>query len=574
MMRTTFSLLLTAFALPLAGSVGQISLTIEANSALEAYEASQIERKRIMRSEQTRRTTSTTTFAADQSQLKPNKQLCKCNGCFRNGTCHSIWFAVAPTKFKCERNAGEYCVDRQPIWEAGFCSEAGRRINAYRITLISEVTLTVLPNASSQRQKVKMTGEGPNSNAMAFIPCQSNIPMPDQIQQVAGKAVAVQGYFVDDPTAVSAFLAEDGVALEYKNNASYFVLLSIQDTTSLADDKIQRMQDQGIPGQMAGALKLHWTPQMSIVVVLVTCPDATMSADPEKIRQAFFVDFATAISAASQGQITVTGDMMNVSIPCPLNASAGDVNSYYTSVSQQLGSDPVWARNQYKAMVIPNGWMSSYGLAYSPGKLSWYSDYGGQDVFNIMHEMGHNMGLDRAGIIPSNNANGYDAHGDCASAMSKCGNFLMYSLGANWFLGFNTFQQSIDIDTLFDPVSINVASHSQQAIAGVLLTKNDLNGKPVPTYTISYVRAADAPFEQQIALMPWTSKVHIHQLPRSAYGPSTNIAILGSSDWAASARTSFTISKVSLIVTLRSQAQTSAFVTICKSASPTQQSCP
>lgn len=275
----------------------------------------------------------------------------------------------------------------------------------------------------------------------------------------------------------------------------------------------------------------------------------------------FFTDFASAIGTASRGQINVTGDVIDVVIACPANPSKDDVFSYFQAVNAELKSAALWIDSKYKAMVVPKGWMKRYGLAYSPGYLSFYSDLGGQYASNIMHEIGHNLGLDHAAILPSNNPTGYDENGDCSSAMSKCGNVLFYTLASNWFLGFNSFQKELAFDSLTTPVSVKITSQTQNMASGVLLTRSE-DGKDVPAFTVSFLRRRDVPDSKRDDLGPWLGKVHVHKLPDKAYGRTTSIAILGTGR-----HSTFLIRDFSVAVSVTSQDSDSATVFFCKALS-------
>lgn len=425
-----------------------------------------------------------------------------------------------------------------------------------------KVTLSPLP--VTKNVKYVMTDTSDGSSLIARLPCISETPstFPD-----SATSVWVQGYYEDPVNRadwIRSILTERGVPPEFRSNQSYFLVLNIIDTATLESCVEKKTQSQVITDTMAGALRAHWSPQMKIAVAMVTCPETVLNADRQKVQQAFFTDFANAIKAVSRGMISVSGGVTAVVIDCPVNTSNSDAYSYFEAVNSGLRSDPIWINSEYKAMVLPNGWISSYGLAYSPGKLSWYSDFGAQDAANIMHEMGHNFGLDHAAIMPSYNPTGYDEHGDCSSAMSNCNSIMTYTLAANWFLGFSTFQQVINISNVTTPVFVEITSQSQIAASGVLLTKR-VEGKDVPAFTVSYLRRADVPEPRRKEMVPWIERIYVHELPANAYGPTRNIASLGLLNF--NRRATYRIRDFSLAITVTAQDQDTATVTFCKANS-------
>lgn len=508
-----------------------------------------------------------TTITSDTSQAKPNVKLCACNGCLMpSGFCSSIWSRFSPSNLRCKQQNGTWCADnRTSLWEGPSECQLTRRFVFSNASLsMLQVTMTSLPWNGWNKVKFRLTDTETLDSVIALLPCTSETP---NILQEINESVWVQGYYEEDSDNVRKFLSLNGVPSEFRRNSTYFIILNVQDTDSLVSDVDKKPQDQVSTGTMAGALRAHWLPQLKIAVALVTCPGTPLNADRAKVKKAFFTEFARALATISRGKINVSGDVTDVLINCPANISRGDVDSYYDAVNKELKSNPVWINNDYKAMVIPNGWMATYGLAFSPGKLSWYTDLGAEDAANIMHEMGHNFGLDHAAVIPSNNPTGYDEHGDCSSAMSKCDRVLTYNLASMWFLGFNTFQQEIRVSDIKTTISINIHSQSQQQRSGVLLTKM-VNGKEIPAFTVSYFRNWDVPLARRHGMSPWLQKVFVHELPRTPYGQTKNIAILSKLDY--NKRSAFFIRDVSLAVAITRQDRDSALVKLCKVRSMTE----
>lgn len=518
--------------------------------------------RREQRSEDTQvpRTTTSTRLSINTAQAKPNVKLCACNGCFETtGKCRSIWFDQAPSSRGCASRNGTWCVDeRTSIWEApSIDCTISKRLN-YRATTLStlEVTLIALPGKGSV--KFQMTANDDGNSSIALLPCTNSIPKV--LLDKVGTSVLVQGYDEEDGPTVREILNQEGVPSNFKNNATVFIILNIQDTATVSSDVEKKTQNQVKSDNMAGVLEEHWSSQMTIAVALVSCPGTPLKVNRQKVKEAFFTEFAEALSEVSFGKIKVSGDVTDIVIACPANTSKGDVFSYYQAVNSGLRSNSIWTNNEYKAMVLPNGWMDTYGLAYSPGTLSWYTDLGAQDATNIMHEIGHNFGLDHAAIIPSNNPTGYDEHGDCSSAMSKCGKVLTYTLASSWFLGFNTFQQVIRMGDL-SRVWVKVYSHSERQASGVLLTKKD-KGNDVPAFTVSYLRKADVDPSVHSEMRNWIDKVHVHELPSTVYGATKSIAILNSKTHSA-----FHIRQYSVAISVVSQDANSATVYVCKVSS-------
>lgn len=506
------------------------------------------------------KTTKAATFS--KSQARPNEKLCACNGCLeRSGLCRSIWFDQAPSSRGCAQRNGLWCIDkRTPLWEApDIGCELAKRTNYINTTLTTlEVTLTALPGKGFNNVKFQMADNDAGNSLIALLPCSDDIPQT--LLDRNATSVLVQGYYQQDGQAVRPFLALEDIPTDFRQNVTFFIILNVQDTAKLSSDVEKKTESQIVTSSMAGTLREHWSPDMSIAVVFVTCPGTSLNADPEKVRRAFFTDFANAIAAVSRGQIKVRGNLTDIVIECPANTSKGDVFSYYQAVNAGLKSNPTWD-SKYKAMVLPNGWMSAYGLAYSPGTLSWYSDLGAQDATNIMHEMGHNFGLDHAAIIPSNNPTGYDAYGDCSSAMSKCGKVMVYTLASNWFLGFNSFQYQISLDDITSPVSFKINSPTDREASGILLTKKD-NGTDVPAFTVSYLRKADVDPALKSEMRNWVGKVHVHELPSTVYGPTKSIAILNMNK-----HTAYRIRQFSVAVAVTFQTPDTATVFFCKANS-------
>jgi hypothetical protein len=561
---SVFALVLCFFGPVLVDSYTKhVGIEIEASATLRE------DRQALMRRDRQPgpKTSTTTTVKFATSQLAPNVKLCACNGCLQsNGLCRSIWFTTGYNAHTCKvRRNGTWCVDnRSTLWEAPVswstspsCRESQPSYYEKKILTVLEVKLIPIPSEGRGRVKFLMTNSDNSNSSIALLPCTR-----DHSQNLLarnGTLVSVQGYYEEKSEAVKNFLAAKEVPTEFKQNASFFFIISVQEITSLESDVQKKVEDQVVTESMAGTLKRHWSAQMSIAVALVSCPGTSLNADPEKVKYAFFTEFALALGAASRGKISVSGNVTEVEIACPADPSKGDVYSYYEAVDSKLKSDSVWKDNQYKAMIIPNGWMATYGLAYSPGYLSWYTDLGGQDAANVMHEIGHNLGLDHAGITPSNNPTGYDANGDCSSAMSKCDSVLFYTLASNWFLGFNTFQQELSVDTLTAPVSFKITSQTQNEASGVLLLKTK-NGKAVPAYSVSFLRKADVPANMRYDMDPWLGKVHVHELPDTAYGPTNNVAVLG-------LNRAFLLRDVSVAVSVSSQNSEWSTVVFCKADS-------
>jgi hypothetical protein len=506
------------------------------------------------------RATTTSTLFISLAGKRPNEQLCICNGCLQSdGYCKSIWHYSVPTARNCQYGGGTWCRDKSTnLWEAPE-HDGGQRCRLSSRSSYSEKTLDTLnvkliPLSSEGNGIVKfeMIENDNGESSIGLLPC--TYSFPDIILNRNRTLVTVQGYY----SRVQEIFAQPEIPEILKNSTTVFIILNVQDNDAFVADTLRTIGGQVIAGSLEGALKSHWSSQMSIAVALVTCPGTKLNADPEKVKKAFFYDVANALNAEALGQIVVSGGITKVEIPCPSDLSKSDVDSYFRAVDNQLASDPIWTRNQYKAMVIPNGWMAGYGLAYSPGNLSWYTDLGGQDAANIMHEIGHNLGLDHASIIPSDNPTGYDENGDCSSAMSRCARFFTYTLASSWFLGFNTFQQTISIDALTRPVTLNIIYKLQQKASGVLLTRS-VKGMDVPTFTVSIVprkelgqgRTGDAKGR-------WPGKVYIHKLPETAYGPTQNIAFFGLQ------RRFFHIPSFPVAVAVTSLHGFSATVTICK----------
>jgi hypothetical protein len=562
-----FMLLCTLLELPLVSSSNK-KIGVEIGS----HHLEILDDKHMMRREQRvrdvqspGRLATTTTTTLNLAQAKPNDKLCACNGCLLpGGFCSSVYFRTTSTSEKCIQQGGKWCLDKpkKTLWAADDTCWLLTRFRYLKSSLtMMKVTFSPLP--ITKNVKYVMTDTSDGNSVIARLPCIDATPkFPDN-----ATSVWVQGYY-EDPVKradwIRSILTEPGVPPEFLSNQSYFLVLNIQDTATLASDVEKKTQSQVITDTMAGALRAHWSPQMTIAVAMVTCPGTGLNADRQKVQQAFFTDFADAIKKASRGKISVSGGVTAVVIDCPANTSNSDAYSYFQAVNSGLRSDPIWINSEHKAMVIPNGWISTYGLAYSPGKLSWYSDLGGQDAANIMHEMGHNFGLDHAAIIPSNNPTGYDEHGDCSSAMSNCDSIMTYTLAANWFLGFNTFQQVIDISDVTSPVSVKVTSQSQLAASGVLLTRR-VEGKDVPAFTVSYLRRADVPEPRRKEMMPWIERIYVHELPATAYGPTRNVAFLGLLNF--NRRPTYRIRDFSLAITVTAQDQDTATVTFCKANS-------
>lgn len=534
-------------------------LGLEIGSKAEFRQGMLMRREMHTRDAQVPRATTTTTtkLTAYISQAKPNDQLCICNGCLeKDGLCRSVFFDWVPWPEKCKKDGGTWCEDKgSTLWKAPPCRES-KIINFQSLTLqMFQVKLRQLPGKGKNKVKLLMTDMKNGRVSVALAACATDFPK--SILARKSKSYFVQGYFEQNLTRVKKVLALEGVPDAFRKNTTFFYMLNVQDPDISLPDVQKDLEAQVVTGSMAGALRQHWSSNMSIAVALVTCPGSSLEATHQKVKKAFFTDFANALRAASHGKITVSGDVVEAVVACPAKHSPF---SYYQAVHAKLTSNPIWTGSRHKAMVVPDGWMSRYGLAYSPGYLSFYNDLGGQDPTNIMHEIGHNLGLDHAAILPSNKAMGYDERGDCSSAMSKCGNVLFYTLASNWFLGFNTFQKQIDLQDITSPVSVQVTSYIQNEVSGVLLTRSDAE-KHVPAYTVSFLRYNDAPKKKR-AMGPFLAKVHVHELPTSAYGLANSIAILGNKR-----HTAYLLLDFSVAIAVKKISPDSANVVFCKAKS-------
>jgi hypothetical protein len=490
------------------------------------------------------RTTSTTTLVPVLSQAKPNDKLCVCDGCLLNGVCQNKFSDLVLPYWTCRARKGTWCEDKgSALWVAPtryhiyryfglvrqdyVCLESQRSVFNNLTLNMFVVRLFKRPGKGYGHVTYDMIDMETGNSSLALLPCVED--SPDQIRYRKNKIVLVQGYFADHQRIAQIYNSahQDVAETLFKDQKTLFVILNVQDNETVVPDVRKRLAYQVDAEHLAGALRDHWSPQMSIAVALVTCPRTSLAAKREKVKQAFFSDFANAIARTSHGQIKVTGDVIDVVIACPAKPQNADLKGYFKAVNAMLTSNSVWIDSKYKAIVVPKGWMKRYGLAYSPGNLSFYRDLGAEDASNIMHEIGHNLGLDHAAILPSNNPSGYDENGDCSSAMSRCGKIFFYTLASNWFLGFNTFQKEFRLDDAFaSPVSVRITSHTQNKSSGVLLTRSK-DGEDVPAFTVSFLRKADVPNDKQDDLEPWLEKVHVHKLPAKAYDPVTSVAILG-----------------------------------------------
>jgi hypothetical protein len=532
--------------------------------ATAAFSQKMMRRQARAEDVQTPRIAKSTTITTDTSQVKPNIKLCACNGCLLpSGYCSSIWSRFSPSSLRCKQQNGTWCADnRTSLWEVpSECQLARKFVSSNTSLTMLQVTMTALPFNGWNKVKFQLTDTETYDSTIALLPCITEIP---DILQARNASVWVQGYYEENGDTVRQFLALNGVPTEFRRNSTYFIILNVQDTDSLVSDVEKKTQDQVSTATMAGALRPHWFPEMKVAVALVTCPGTALNANRTKVKEAFFTEFASALASISRGNIKVSGDVTDVVIDCPSNTSKSDVYSYFQAVNAALKSNQVWVLNDYKAMVIPNGWMATYGLAYSPGKLSWYTDLGAEDAANIMHEMGHNFGLDHAAVIPSSNPTGYDENGDCSSAMSKCDRVLTYNLASMWFLGFNTFQREISVTSINSPISIKINSQSQQRTSGVLLTKT-VNGIEIPAFTVSYFRKWDVPLARRTSMSDWLEKVFVHELPKTPYGQTKNIAILSKLD--VNKRSLFFVRDISLAVRITLQDRDSAVVKFCRARS-------
>jgi hypothetical protein len=515
----------------------------------------------------TKRPKTSTTISWDKSETKPNDRLCRCNGCLqKDGLCRSIFFDWCPPSDICKMNGGTWCEEKGfTLWKAPIrfdpsCELA--RPNLYRnMTLqMFEVALVPLEGKGYGNVKARLTDVDHGHSSIALFPCTQHFPK--NLLYRKNKTVLVQGYFLDDSQTVRSLLAANDVPSVFKTNATFFVALNFQDTNILESDVQKELEDQIDTANMAGALRKHWSAQMSIAVALVTCPGTSLNTNHSKVSHAFFKDVSNALGKISRGKIDVNGDVVEVVIACPANISkGGDVFSYYQAVNAKLKSDSLWISSQYKALVFPQSWMTRYGMSYSPGYLSFYRDSGGQDASNIMHEIGHNFGLDHASILSSRKAEGFHESGDCSSAMSKCGRFPFYTLASNWFLGFNTFKANISLDRLTSPVSVKITSYIENEVSGLLLTRAE-EGKDLPAFTVSFLRSVDAAENKRADMAPWLDKVHVHELPDNAYGPTKSIAVLDEVH-----RTAYLLPDFSVGISVKAMDADSATVVFCKAHS-------
>lgn len=527
--------------------------------------------------QQAPRATTTTPRRVDWSQRAANRQKCDCYGCLTpTGEC--MYYLDFPDfgGYECDRLKGVSCglKDADRIWGVTFddrCESLLVRNYSKGTMLTLQVRLYALPNFKVNfGRAVQMTDMDTGELSIGAFPCSSQLPQ--NVSQVLGTSVTVQGYFEDRSQNVKSIMSEQNIPPSFKENGSYFVIMNLQEADSVAEG-FQGFAASG--ASMAGALRANWSPQMTFAVAVVseglnTSPDQSTS---KRMKKLFFTDFVGALSAASLGKISVSGDVINVTISFPDWKDESDrYQKILDKVNEQLISNPVWTSSMYKAFIVPKGW-SPYGGAEKPGRVSFFSDIAALDVSNLMHEIGHNMGLDHAGILPWNTPSGYDDEGDCSSAMSKCLSSVSYSLPSNWFLGFNTVQQTIRADALTTPISVRITSHLQNESSGVLLLqKSATTGEYIPAYTISYIRKKDVSVlkshDRKFQMDNWVGKVYVHKLPVSAYGQARAVAMLSSpctTDRIHS--TTYRIRSLSMAVSVAALDDDTATVAFCKANS-------
>jgi hypothetical protein len=516
------------------------------------------------------------------SQVLPNVEPCLCNGCLipHTGECHSVMDTPVINRHACYLiDSAKWCTDypdSKVIWNIfnGGITNCDRQFlddfSNQTMTML-EVRLTALPRNGFNKVFVKMTDTQSFEELLGVLPCQKNLPPEIYNLTIPGKTVAVQGYYEERKNEIRLVMTQETVPPELKSNSSYFVIRNVIDPGQSTDvvDEEQQMQDLESKNEpknmMSGALRKNWSPGMSFALILVGHPGSNLNKKRNQIKEAFFANFSLALSSASLGKVNVTGGVTDL-VTQRYNTTMVSKSLYLewsALADQQLANDSVWVNGQHKVFVFPAHWGRAhrwYGFAESPGKHMWLTDAGLFDTANVMHELGHNMGLNHAAFRPPNNPVAYDDDGDCSSAMSKCKTALSYTLASNWFLGWNTFQKEIRADDVLS-VSVRIASHLQNESAGVLILERNVSTDQYdPRFTISFLRQDDLPEKKREGSRFWVQKVYVHEIPRTVNGFTKNVATLG-------LNSRYRIRHLSLAIAVTALEKSSAVVSICRANS-------